>query len=196
MKALSEFELRSKASGKPRASCRVCMQKLRRDYRSSKRGLQKKREQFARTQKRRDWSPCACGCSTLSQTEYTRGHHPNSTRRKYDDGLTAGQRYHKRLREDALTAYGNACACCEENCVAFLVIDHVNGDGAAHRRVLKPVPSRSGKAMGGGSATYKWLRENKYPKGFQVLCANCNMAKERPGGCPHQGADYSKWGEH
>lgn len=33
---------------------------------------------------------------------------------------------------------------------------------------------------------YKWLVANDFPPGFQVLCANCNMAKDRPGGCPHQ----------
>jgi len=32
---------------------------------------------------------------------------------------------------------------------------------------------------------YKWLVANDFPPGFQVLCANCNMAKDRPGGCPH-----------
>ncbi len=31
----------------------------------------------------------------------------------------------------------------------------------------------------------KKARLNGYPDGFQVLCANCNMAKDRPGGCPH-----------
>jgi len=30
-----------------------------------------------------------------------------------------------------------------------------------------------------------WLRKYNYPKGFQVLCHNCNMAK-RFGVCPHK----------
>lgn len=31
---------------------------------------------------------------------------------------------------------------------------------------------------------HRWLEANGYPAGFQVLCANCNMAKQS-GGCPH-----------
>jgi hypothetical protein len=79
------------------------------------------------------------------------------------------------LRLETLTAYGNACACCGETEEAWLLMDHINGDGAEHRRQI-----------GGGSVLYRWLRDHDFPEGFQVLCANCSMAKERPGGCPHQ----------
>lgn len=33
----------------------------------------------------------------------------------------------------------------------------------------------------------QWLKDNKYPKGFQVLCTNCNTGRHRNGGiCPHK----------
>lgn len=32
----------------------------------------------------------------------------------------------------------------------------------------------------------EWQRKNNYPKGFQVLCHNCNLAKGFYGKCPHQ----------
>jgi len=83
-----------------------------------------------------------------------------------------------RRRDEVLNAYGGQCACCGETRRMFLTIDHVNNDGAEHRRQI-----------GGKSATriLRWLCENGYPPGFQVLCWNCNHAKHLNGGvCPHQ----------
>ena len=86
-------------------------------------------------------------------------------------------REHNRVyRHKCIMAYGGyQCACCPETTPEFLQIDHVNNDGAAHRRKI-----------GTGNAVYMWLIRNKFPKGFQVLCANCNYAKARYGRCPHQ----------
>jgi hypothetical protein len=95
-----------------------------------------------------------------------------------DYGKSSYQKRAAKYRHDALQAYGGKCACCGELEEAFLVIDHINDDGADFRRSLR------GRG-GGGYYTYLWLKNNNYPDGFQVLCANCNMAKSRPGGCPH-----------
>lgn len=79
----------------------------------------------------------------------------------------------------ALAAYGGEqpkCACCGENEVKFLCIDHINGGGGKHRKEIK----------GKGLTTYIWLKKNGYPNGFQVLCHNCNMAKGFYGLCPHK----------
>ena len=72
-------------------------------------------------------------------------------------------------------AYGGfKCACCGETEEAFLSIDHVNNDGAEHRRQV----DRRG--------LYKWLEKQGFPPGYQVLCMNCNFGKARSGGvCPH-----------
>jgi hypothetical protein len=84
--------------------------------------------------------------------------------------------YRSELRHGAIMAYGGyVCACCGETTPEFLEIDHVNNDGAEHRRQI---------GVRGGF--YGWLKTHRYPPGFQVLCSNCNMAKGRYGECPHQ----------
>lgn len=84
------------------------------------------------------------------------------------------------MRKEVFGAYGGyKCACCGEREPAFLSIDHVDNNGAEMRR--------TGVHSRGGTHFYQWLRKNGYPKGFQVLCMNCNVGKHRNGGiCPHQ----------
>lgn len=77
----------------------------------------------------------------------------------------------------AIKHYGGRCACPKcpdpECSFVFLCIDHVDNNGAEHRKEI-------------GSGIYEWLRKNNYPDGFQVLCYNCNMGKSINGGvCPH-----------
>ncbi len=83
----------------------------------------------------------------------------------------------RQLKTAVVARYGGKCACCGETTLEFLQIDHVNNDGAAHRRAIR---RRAGEGF------YKWLRTHSYPVGFQVLCANCNFAKGRYGQCPHE----------
>lgn len=91
------------------------------------------------------------------------------------------RREHARLRSEVLAAYGGACQCCGETTPEFLQVDHVNNDGAVHRRAI-----HQGKAYYSGMSIYRWLRKNDFPQdGFQLLCANCNYAKARYGSCPH-----------
>jgi len=82
----------------------------------------------------------------------------------------------QRLRQEVLDHYGHACTCCGQLGDLFLSIDHVDNDGAAHR-----------KQLGGGTGyVYRALRRLGYPTGFQTLCHNCNHAKHLNGGtCPH-----------
>ena len=84
---------------------------------------------------------------------------------------------HLDVKLQALAHYGEACRCCGESWPVFLTIDHIKrGSGAKHRRKI-------GK---GGTRMYRWLRRNGWPKGFQVLCWNCNHAKHCKIKCPHQ----------
>ena len=84
-------------------------------------------------------------------------------------------KYWHQLKTDAYIAYGGMCKCCGEQEPMFLSIDHVDNTGATHRKII-----------GKGSQIYKWLRDNNYPTGFQILCMNCNLGKSRNGGvCPH-----------
>jgi len=88
----------------------------------------------------------------------------------------------RHLREDVFRAYGGKCACpaCGEDNLLFLTIDHVNGGGNKHRKEVL------GSHLKAGVHTYVWLRQQGYPKGFQILCFQCNMGRNRNGGiCPH-----------
>lgn len=83
-----------------------------------------------------------------------------------------------KLRTDVLNAYGHQCTCCGEGTREFLAIDHINNDGAEHKRSL---------GLKSAQAFYTWLRTNNYPKeNFQILCHNCNMAKGFYKRCPHK----------
>jgi hypothetical protein len=95
----------------------------------------------------------------------------------------------KRLKLAACNAYGGAvCACCQESHIEFLSIDHINGDGAAHRRSLVTEKGWKSKPNAfSGSHFYLWLKKNKYPPGFRVLCYNCNFSLGHFGYCPHGG---------
>jgi hypothetical protein len=83
----------------------------------------------------------------------------------------------RELRLDVLERYGGKCACCGEAREGFLAIDHIGGGGTKHRKEV---------TGGGGSKTYRWLQKNGYPRGFRVLCHNCNMAIGLWGKCPHE----------
>ena len=75
------------------------------------------------------------------------------------------------LRLEVLGAYGGKCVCCGESNAAFLTLDRIDNDGAAHRRKVK--------------AIYSWAKRNNYPSALQLLCWNCNCAKRVDGSCPH-----------
>jgi len=83
---------------------------------------------------------------------------------------------HALLKKQAFEHYGGAaCACCGESEMWFLTIDHINNNGAAHRKQIK------------GLYFYRWLQKANYPKGYQVLCWNCNLGRYfNKGICPHK----------
>lgn len=91
------------------------------------------------------------------------------------------KRYHRRNRLRVLKHYGGdppKCACCGENHIIFLTIDHMHQDGAEHRRKT---------GIKGSSQFYIWLIKNDFPEEFQVLCWNCQWGRQLNNGiCPHQ----------
>jgi hypothetical protein len=87
-----------------------------------------------------------------------------------------------RRKTRVLAHYSNGqpptCACCAIKDIEFLSLDHVNNDGADHRR---------GSAKGqGGQAFYCWIIRHGFPEGYRVLCFNCNWSFGAYGYCPHQ----------
>lgn len=84
-------------------------------------------------------------------------------------------------RQRVLQRYGGKCACCGEADLRFLSLDHVNDDGAAHRKALS--------VTYGGYAIISWAIRNNCPPSLQALCFNCNCGKQVNGGvCPHKSA--------
>lgn len=99
------------------------------------------------------------------------------------DAISAKRKAARRaMKQSVLDAYGGTCACCGEATFEFLTLDHVNGDGAAHRKVHGP--GRSDKV-------YAELIGAGFPAGYRVLCFNCNSARGFYGYCPHRPDDLT-----
>ena len=85
--------------------------------------------------------------------------------------------YYFGVRKTVLLHYGKGkieCACCGETEYHFMTIDHVNGNGRKHLENINV-------------SLCFWLKRNKFPDGYQLLCLNCNQGRYRNGGkCPHQ----------
>ncbi len=96
--------------------------------------------------------------------------------KKSEKGKKTSRDYERMLRIKALGIYSKhgypECECCGEKEIKFLALDHINGGGHKHRQSMN-------------TTIYAWLRTNKYPQGFRVLCHNCNMALGLYGECPH-----------
>lgn len=93
-----------------------------------------------------------------------RGIRPRPRRTREEESRVrnaANREVNATLKLAAYNAYGGPrCVCCGEGLLEGLSIDHVNGDGAAHRRTNG---NKSGVAL------YRWLKQQGYPPGFQVL---------------------------
>lgn len=84
----------------------------------------------------------------------------------------------KRIKLEGINHYTKGamkCDCCGINDIEYLTIEHKNG-----KKHTKHNPKI------GGLKLWIWLKNNNYPKDFEVLCYNCNSAKGFYGQCPHQ----------
>lgn len=78
------------------------------------------------------------------------------------------QTLHQLLKEAVVNIYTNGeatCRWCGQGDLDVLTVDHIANDGAKHRKTITT------------GALYRWLRNNGYPSGFQILCFNCNVKK-------------------
>ncbi len=84
---------------------------------------------------------------------------------------------YEKLRLEVLKHYSNgtlSCVCCGESIYQFLTVDHIEGGGTQQRKIL------------GAANLLSFLLKNDYPKGYRVLCYNCNCGREKNNGiCPH-----------
>ena len=90
------------------------------------------------------------------------------------------KRSHKRsvMKRAVIRHYSNntmSCICCGEDQYDFLCVDHINSNGAEHRK-------KEPNAVN----IHQYLYNRNYPLGFQILCFNCNMSRNKSGLCIHQ----------
>ena len=87
------------------------------------------------------------------------------------------QKIHRQKRRMRVISYytnnKNCCSCCGEKTYEFLSIDHIVGGGTKHRKET-------------GVNVDRWIINNNFPIGFDILCQNCNFAKGLYGKCPHK----------
>ena len=113
---------------------------------------------------------CAnCNMIKSIRSHKTHSNHPNAVKSRY---------YKKISRKKVLEHYSGGkmnCGCC-----GFAEIDGLSIDHIKPRREWKHDKTfRTDKL-------YRWLRRKNFPKGFQILCQNCNHAKRDNDICPHQ----------
>lgn len=87
--------------------------------------------------------------------------------------------YRRKIRAKIIEAYGGQCKCCGEKTEQFLAVDHIDGGGKAHRKRMS------------NSILYLSIVREGFPKTYQILCHNCNLAKGFYGRCPHYIEDWT-----
>lgn len=90
-----------------------------------------------------------------------------------------GKATYGKMKHECIEAYGGQCVCCGCNVEKYLQLDHVYGYGSVHR---KRIANDDAHGAAGGASTYAWAKKNNFPPILQLMCANCNQAKNT-GGC-------------
>ncbi len=96
-----------------------------------------------------------------------------------ENRLKVLQYYSKHLSKSNIPC----CNCCGLNShIEFLTVDHIAGrqemDSEPELKKLKYISKLSGTAL------VIWIIKNNFPKGFQILCHNCNQTKGYYEQCP------------
>jgi len=104
--------------------------------------------------------------------------YPDGRIRKHVCKACYGLKYRSSIRLEAILALGSKCACCGEDHPMFLCLDHISNDGGEHRAQY---------TSSNNSLIYADARKEGWPEDkYQLLCYNCNSAKQYNGICPHQ----------
>lgn len=80
------------------------------------------------------------------------------------------RQWKERVKIDVFSHYSPNLVCqhCGYSDIRALTLDHINSDGTEQK--LKA-------GVCGGHSLYCWVKKNKYPPIFQVLCMNCQWIK-------------------
>jgi 5-methylcytosine-specific restriction endonuclease McrA len=105
------------------------------------------------------------------ESDRKRQHDP----KRVEKSKESARRMRIRQKIQAIRDYGDKCAYCGEDRFELLTVDHVRDNGAEHRRNTNTKKS-----------CWHILCKEYDPEEYQILCMNCNMAKEtygiKPGG--------------
>lgn len=125
-----------------------------------------------RHQSLRDLGLCAACGARKAQAGRAHCNQCNKTRLAYSKASKA------KLKFEVLSHYSPGvlrCACCGETSLSLMTLDHVI-----------PLGCRNGKKRRAGNNSYRTIRRQGFPDGYQVLCGGCNLAKSDGAECPHQ----------
>ncbi len=101
---------------------------------------------------------------------------PEDDKKSCRECRAKNKKWRTTFREKCLDHYGRSCYCCGESNEGFLTIDHLQDDGANHR-----------KSFSGARRICEWLVAHGFPEGFGTACWNCNVGRYHNGGiCPHK----------
>ena len=84
------------------------------------------------------------------------------------------QDYNRRKKAEVTERYGGECACCGEHRMEFLCLHHKLNNGNEERKRYHY------------ASVWRIAIKRGFPDDYEVLCYNCNNAKEVYGACPHQ----------
>jgi len=107
--------------------------------------------------------------------QYRDKNYANNREKIIEQKVFSNQKMRRLSRLDCISHYSNGkncCDCCGESHLEFLAIDHIDGGGNKERKKVKEYLPLI-------------LKRNNYPKGYRVLCHNCNMSLGFYGYCPH-----------
>lgn len=112
----------------------------------------------------------------LEHSERLNEYHKAKYLRTIETGRKVRKRYYEKWKKVVFDHYGHECSCCGETQPKFLTIDHVNDDGAKHR-----------KTVSAGSILFRVIANEGFPSAYRILCFNCNSGRYHNGGvCPHE----------
>jgi hypothetical protein len=119
--------------------------------------------------------------------EQRKAHHRASHWKRREKILPEQRERNVARKTEAIAHYSHRmmqCALCPEKRLYALGLDHINGDGAQHRKHTR-----------GGVATYMWAKKNGWPNIFRVLCHNCNFLIELESHPPVSNCKAKRWSE-
>ncbi len=93
----------------------------------------------------------------------------------YSSMLAYRRRRYLAIKGKIFDVLGRKCLCCGEETLEFLTVDHINNDGAYHKKLRKNT-----------NLYHAIVKEGIDITKYQTLCYNCNCAKGKYGVCPHE----------